>query len=204
MTEQLAAMPTDVEELNLKIEQAVAHKQLITSSAKNIRTLLEGAASDLYFRSVKELVHAAEWQELNDRFYNFLAFGTGGLRGRTIGKIVTRAEQGSVQPLGRPEFPCVGTNALNEYNVSRATQGLVAYVKAWFAKSGAATGRPRIVIAHDTRHFSPEFAQLAARVAMDNGCDVSLFEEARSTPELSFAVRQQRAHAGIVLTASHN
>ena len=57
MTEQLAAMPTDVEELNLKIEQAVAHKQLIASSAKNIRTLLEGAASDLYLRSVKELVH---------------------------------------------------------------------------------------------------------------------------------------------------
>ena len=52
MTEQLAAMPTDVEELNLKIEQAVAHKQLIASSAKNIRTLLEGAASDLYLRSV--------------------------------------------------------------------------------------------------------------------------------------------------------
>jgi phosphoglucomutase len=78
-------------------------------------------------------------------------------------------------------------------------------VKAWFAKSGAAlTGRPRLVIAHDTRHFSREFALLAARVATENGCDVSLFEDARSTPELSFAVRQQRAHAGIVLTASHN
>lgn len=192
------------DDLSAVIRHALEKKQLLESAAKNIEQMRARGTSSRIDESVAELAADGHWDELNDRFYKTLAFGTGGLRGRTIGKIVTRAEQGSVQPLGRPEFPCVGTNALNEYNVSRATQGLVAYVKAWFAKSHAATGRPRIVIAHDTRHFSPEFAQLAARVAMDNGCDVSLFEEARSTPELSFAVRQQRAHAGIVLTASHN
>ena len=91
MTEQLAAMSSDVEELNSRIERAVAAGQLLESTAKNIRTLLEGAGSDTYFQSVNELVDAAEWQELNDRFYQTLAFGTGGLRGRTIGKIVTAA-----------------------------------------------------------------------------------------------------------------
>ena len=136
MTEQLAEMPTDVEELNLKIEQAVAHKQLIASSAKNIRTLLEGAASDLYFLSVKELVHAAEWQELNDRFYQTLAFGTGGLRGRTIGKIVTAAERGNAREGERPEFPCIGTNAMNSFNINRATRGLVAYLQDWKRATG--------------------------------------------------------------------
>ena len=64
---------------------------------------------------------AGEWAELNDRFYKTLAFGTGGLRGRTIGKIVTKAERGQGRPNERPEFPCVGTNAMNFFNVSRAT-----------------------------------------------------------------------------------
>src|SRR5215510_16224899 len=102
-------MSADVQELNTEIERAVAHQQLLASSARNIRTLLEGAGSDVYFRSVNELIHAAEWQELNDRFYQTLAFGTGGLRGRTIGKIVTTAERGNTREDERPEFPCVGT-----------------------------------------------------------------------------------------------
>src|SRR6185295_11903743 len=97
IAEQLAAMSGDIEQLNSTIERAVADGNLIASSAKNIRTLLEGAGSDIYFRSVKELVDAAEWQELNDRFYQTLAFGTGGLRGRTIGKIATTAERGNAR-----------------------------------------------------------------------------------------------------------
>jgi len=203
MTEQLAEMPTDVEELNLKIEQAVAHKQLIASSAKNIRTLLEGAASDLYLRSVKELVHAAEWQELNDRFYQTLAFGTGGLRGRTIGKIVTAAERGNAREGERPEFPCVGTNAMNSFNINRATRGLVAYLQDWNRREGIST-KPKLVIAHDPRFFSKEFAELAAKLAAENGCDAFVFDGPRSVPELSFAVRHLHASAGIVITASHN
>src|SRR5690349_9946088 len=102
MTEQLAGMTADLEALNARIERAVVDGQLIASSAKNIRTLLEGAGSDMYLRSVKELVDAGEWQELNDRFYQTLAFGTGGLRGRTIGKIVTTAERGDAREDERP------------------------------------------------------------------------------------------------------
>jgi phosphoglucomutase len=203
MTEQLASMPTEVEELNSEIECAVANGQLIASSAQNIRTLLEGAGSDVYLRSVKELVRAAAWQELNDRFYQTLAFGTGGLRGRTIGKIVTTAERGSAREGERPEYPCVGTNAMNFFNINRATRGLVAYLQDWHQREGIST-KPKIVIAHDPRFFSKEFAEVAAKVAAENGCDAFVFDGPRSVPELSFAVRHLHAGAGIVITASHN
>jgi phosphoglucomutase len=132
--EQLAAMSSDVEELNSRIERAVGGGQLLESTAKNIRTLLAGATTDLYFNSVNHLADSCEWSELNDRFYQTLAFGTGGLRGRTIGKIVTIAERGKAAPNERPEFPCVGTNAMNYFNISRATQGLVAYLHDWNAR----------------------------------------------------------------------
>jgi len=203
MTEELPLMSADVENLNRRIEQAVANGQLIASSANNVRTLLEGAGSDLYFRSVKELAGAGEWQELNDRFYQTLAFGTGGLRGRTIGKIVTVAERGNAVEGERPEFPCVGTNAMNFFNINRATRGLVAYLLEYNRHQGIST-KPKIVIAHDPRFFSEEFAQLAAKVAAENGCDAFVFDGPRSVPELSFAVRHLHANAGIVITASHN
>jgi phosphoglucomutase len=203
MPEELAAMSGDAEQLKSKIERAVADGNLIASSAKNIRTLLEGAGSDIYFRSVKELVHADEWQELNNRFYQTLAFGTGGLRGRTIGKIVTTAERGNAHENERPEFPCVGTNAMNFFNINRATRGLVAYLQDWNRREGSST-KLKIVIAHDPRFFSKEFAELAAKVAAENGCDAFVFDGPRSVPELSFAVRHLHANAGIVITASHN
>lgn len=196
-------MTADLADLNARIKQAVAHGQLVASSAGNIRALLEGAGPDVYFRSVKELVHAAEWQELNDRFYQTLAFGTGGLRGRTIGKIVTTAERGNAREGERPEFPCVGTNAMNFFNINRATRGLVAYLQDWNRREGIST-KPKIVIAHDPRFFSKEFAELAAKLAAENGCDAFVFDGPRSVPELSFAVRHLHASAGIVITASHN
>ena len=196
-------MPGNVEELNSKIEHAAADQQLMESTAKNIRTLLTGAPSDLYLRAVEELAEADEWPELNDRFYQTLAFGTGGLRGRTIGKIVTKAERGSSREDERPEFPCVGTNAMNFFNISRATRGLVAYLHDWNQRNKI-SAKPKIVIAHDPRFFSKEFAELAAKVAADNGCDACVFDGPRSVPELSFAVRYLKASAGIVITASHN
>ncbi|MGI8481649.1 MAG: phospho-sugar mutase, partial [Chthoniobacterales bacterium] len=185
------------------LAKAAGAGQLRGTSLKNIERLLGGSDSGIYLDSVRELVSRAEWNELNDRFYRTLAFGTGGLRGRTIGKIVTTAERGSADRSAPPQFPCVGTNAMNFYNISRATEGLVAYVHGWLEKGGFA-GKPKIVIAYDTRHFSREFAALAARVAAENGCDAFVFDSPRSTPELSFAVRQLRADAGIVITASHN
>jgi phosphoglucomutase len=203
MAEQLAAMPAGFEELNSKIERAVADGQLMESAAKNIHALLASAPSDLYARAVEELVAAGEWSELNDRFYQTLTFGTGGLRGRTIGKIVTAAERGTAAADERPEFPCVGTSAMNFFNISRATQGLVAYLHDWNQRNKI-SAKPKIVIAHDPRFFSKEFAELAAKVAANNGCDACVFDGPRSVPELSFAVRYLKASAGIMITASHN
>src|SRR6476620_6206335 len=203
ITEQLPEMTADLADLDARIKQAVADGQLIESSAKNIRTLLEGAGSDIYLRSVNELVDSSEGQELNDRFYQTLAFGTGGLRGRTIGKIVTTAERGNARQDERPEFPCVGTNAMNFFNISRATRGLVAYLHDCNGDKRI-SAKPKIVIAHDPRFFSKEFSELAAKVASENGCDAFVFDGPRSVPELSFAVRYLHASAGIVITASHN
>jgi phosphoglucomutase len=161
--------------LSEEIRRAVELGKLLASAAKNIEQMLARSEAPVVEQSIAELAANGEWDELNDRFFKTIAFGTGGLRGRTIGKIVTAAERGEPQPLDRPQRPCVGTNAMNFYNVSRATQGLVAYVKEWRAKNGPAE-RPKLVIAHDTRHFSLDFAELSARVAMENGCDVCLFE----------------------------
>ena len=196
-------MPGLSEQLDAKISRAVADGQLMESAAKNIHALLNATPSDVYRRSAAELVDAARWSELNDRFYQTLAFGTGGLRGRTIGKIVTAAERGNARADERPEFPCVGTNAMNFFNISRATQGLVAYLDDWNARERV-SAKPKLVIAHDPRFFSKEFSQLAAKVASENGCDAFVFESPRSVPELSFAVRYLKASAGVVITASHN
>src|SRR3989440_6110684 len=189
--------------LTEQIDRALSDGKLRADAAENIRRILSGEESDFAARVICELSQANEWEELNDRFYKTLAFGTGGLRGRTIGKIVTPSERGTPTALGRPEFPCVGTNAMNYFNVGRATRGLIVYIQKW--RSGQRMeGQAKIVIAHDTRHFSQEFTRLAAETASANGCDAVVFDGPRSTPELSFAVRYLNADAGIVITASHN
>ncbi|MCP5550994.1 MAG: phospho-sugar mutase [Akkermansiaceae bacterium] len=185
------------------LDAAAKDGRLLESSRENILALLETAADPLHEAAVTELAEAGEWSELNDRFFMKLAFGTGGLRGRTISTRVTAAERGDAAQDERPEHPCVGTNALNFYNITRATLGLVRHMKKARA-AAAATGRPSLALARDTRHFGEEFARQVAKVATENGCDVYLFPEPRSTPELSFAVRHLGADAGIVLTASHN
>ncbi len=180
--------------------QAVKAGKLSGESAENIRRMTAASKSlPLVEASIGELVAAGEWAELNDRFFRTLAFGTGGLRGRTIGKVVTKAEQGTPTSLGRPEFPAVGTNCMNDGNVARATQGLVNYLKKNFAGQA-----PSVVFAHDTRHFSRDFAELASRTVAAAGGTAYLFAEDRSTPELSFAVRHLGAQAGVEITASHN
>jgi phosphoglucomutase len=184
-------------------EAAVASGNLLTESQANIVELLHSTEDPVTHGAVEELASAHNWSELNDRFFKKLAFGTGGLRSRTIGRVVTTAEQGQGAPLDRPEYPCVGTNAMNFYNISKATQGMIRYLKDYHEAEGR-DGLPAVVIAHDTRHFSRDFAERAAKVAAENGCDAYLFEDRRSTPELSFAVRHLGATGGIMLTASHN
>src|SRR4029450_12101440 len=129
-----------------KIENAVSAGTLLEFSAANIRRVLESASSPVVSQSIGELVEAGEWTELHDRFFRSLAFGTGGIRGRTSGRIVTAAERGAPNELGRPEFPCVGTNAMNFDSVSQATQGLVDYLRAWFVREKLRR-RPKLVSA---------------------------------------------------------
>lgn len=117
--------------------------------------------------------------ELEDRFYRDLEFGTGGLRG-VIG---------------------AGSNRMNRYTIARATQGFAKYI---IESHGDKEGRPSVVIAHDCRHFSPEFALEAALVLAGNGIVAKLFPSLRPTPQLSYSVRELSATGGIVITASHN
>lgn len=116
--------------------------------------------------------------EIEERFYRDLEFGTGGLRG-IIG---------------------AGTNRINIYTVRKASQGLANYL----INTVEEARRRGIAIAYDSRHMSAEFALEAARVFASNGIVAYLFDELRPTPELSFAVRHLYAAAGIVITASHN
>ena len=179
---------------------AVSSGKMLASSRDNILFLLEKSGCEAWEKAaVEELVAAENWTELNDRFYKTLSFGTGGLRGRSIGRTVTRSELGKNSTAQPPEYPAVGTNSMNYFNISRATQGLVNYlIKQFPGKT------PSLVVAHDTRYFSRAFAELTAKTAVEMGIDAYLFESERSTPELSFAVRHLKAQAGIVITASHN
>lgn len=185
------------------LQQAVAEGKLLASSLANINLLLAGTKDPVASLAVSELAEQEEWQELNDRFYKTLAFGTGGLRGRTIGGVITTAEAGEGGPNDRPQFPCVGTACMNYFNVGRAMRGLIIYIRRHVAEKGAGR-KPRLVIGHDTRHFSRDFAEFCARIATDLGCDAFLFDGPRSTPEVSFAIRELNADSGLVLTASHN
>jgi phosphoglucomutase len=187
-------------ELRDQLASAVADGKLLESARDNILFLLEEAGCEEWERtSVHQLLNAGEWTELNDRFYQTLKFGTGGLRGRTIGRVVTAAEKGEQGDRVPPEHPAAGTNVMNDFNVTRATQGLINYIK-----KECAGEPPKIVISHDTRYFSRKFAELAASIVKTRGGTAYLVREERSTPELSFAVRFFGAHAGAMITASHN
>ncbi|HEY8966612.1 MAG TPA: phospho-sugar mutase [Candidatus Methylacidiphilales bacterium] len=183
---------------------AQASGALLASAAANIvRVAKSPETPEADLASIGELVAAGEWAELNDRFFKDLAFGTGGIRGRTIAKKVTKAEQGSGGPDAvnglPPEHPAAGTNVMNRVNLGRAALGLGLYLRKAFPGKHC-----RVVIAHDTRHYSRSFAELAAEKLVGLGHDVFLFAEERSTPQLSFSVRHYGAQAGIVISASHN
>jgi len=115
--------------------------------------------------------------DLADRFYKDMEFGTGGMRG-VMG---------------------AGTNRINKYTLGRATQGLSNYLLEKVNKEQIS-----VVIAYDCRHNSKKFAKVVADVLSANNIKVFLFEDLRATPELSFSVRHLGCDAGIVLTASHN
>jgi len=128
---------------------------------------------------VEALIESKNMGELTERFYQDLAFGTGGLRGVIGG----------------------GTNRMNPFIVRRATEGLARYV---VRNGDRCDGELRAVIAHDSRRYSVEFALQAALVFASHGIRTFLFSSLRPTPELSFSVRYLKASVGVVVTASHN
>jgi len=186
--------------LAIIISEAVKNGQILESAAANLEKTYQEAPENSWERkAIEELADKGLHTEINDRFYKRLAFGTGGLRGRTIGKTVVPSELGTPDALGCPEHPCVGTNAMNDANVERAARGVCRYMRKCFPSI-----QPTIVISHDTRHFSRKFAELVARVAVNEGVNACLFPGDRSTPQLSFMVRHIGAQVGVMITASHN
>jgi phosphoglucomutase len=187
-----------------EIKRAKEAEELYPSSYDNLSEILENKDLPQWISSsLDELISNQEWQELNNRFHANLAFGTGGMRGRTIGNVITKAELGGGGRDSAPEFAAVGSNTLNEITVLRATKALFLYVKQWMAEQGVLE-QPRLVVAHDVRHFSRKFCELVAGTWCRLGGYSMVFDGPRSTPQLSFTVRHQFAHAGVVITASHN
>ncbi len=129
--------------------------------------------------SLRSILEKKTESELEDMFYTSLSFGTGGMRG-ILGP---------------------GINRLNIYTIRRANNGLALYLTSNFTKEDLKKG---VVIAHDNRNMSKEFALESAKVLGAHGIKSYLFSDLRPTPELSFAVRKLGALAGIVVTASHN
>lgn len=147
---------------------------------ESITEIARGWLTDFFDTATKkEIQHLIQNnpEALNECFYKNLEFGTGGMRG----------------------IMGVGTNRINPYTLGKNTQGLSNYLKK------TVTDAPiKVVVAYDCRHHSDTLAQTVAEVLSANGIRVFLFSALRTTPELSFAVQYLKAHAGIVLTASHN
>jgi phosphoglucomutase len=146
----------------------------------NILDTAKSWLTDFFDPAVKKEIQYLidnDTEELKDRFYKNMEFGTGGMRG-VMG---------------------AGTNRINKYTLGKSTQGLSNYLNKVYGDEEV-----KVVIAYDCRHNSDTLARTVAEVFSANGIRVFLFSELRTTPELSFAVRHLNCHAGIVLTASHN
>ncbi len=140
------------------------------------------AEQDERFRKeIEDLIAKEDYTELEDRFYQTLEFGTGGLRGIMGG----------------------GTNRMNTLEINMATQGLANYVLKAFPDKAKA-GTLSAVVAYDSRLNSDVFAEATALIFAANGIKAYLFSSLRPTPELSFAIRTLKADTGVVVTASHN
>ena len=186
-----------------RIQAAAKAGQLMASTAENLGTFLSAQLPAWALASIDELVTREAWGELNDRFYRFLEFGTGGMRGRTIGVVPAAAKTGTLSATGSPEHAAIGSNVLNDFTLIRAVVGLYRYTRK-YQNSRGHRAPVKLVIAYDVRHFSRHFCELAASTWARLGGEAFIFDGPRPTPQLSFAVRQLKAHTGVVITASHN
>ena len=148
---------------------------------KRAQEYIAAEKDERFSNEIKELIEKEDFAELEDRFYQTLEFGTGGLRGIMGG----------------------GTNRMNTLEINMATQGLANYVLKAFPEK-AKDGTLSAVIAYDSRLNSDVFAEATALIFAANGIKAYLFSGLRPTPELSFAIRQLKAQTGVVVTASHN
>ena len=148
---------------------------------KRAKEYIEAEKDERFSNEIKELIEKEDYAELEDRFYQTLEFGTGGLRGIMGG----------------------GTNRMNTLEINMATQGLANYVLKAFPEK-AKDGTLSAVIAYDSRLNSDVFAEATALIFAANGIKAYLFSSLRPTPELSYAIRQLKAQTGVVVTASHN
>ena len=167
------------EALLQQVDDAVTAEKITPSARENIRTWLTEPRYTEYAEQVAEHIESEKWQALDDAFWTIIPFGTGGRRGRM--------------------YP-IGSNAINDRTIGESAQGLADYVKA----SQGDGANLSCAIAYDTRHRSEHFARLCAEVMVAAGFQVYFLQGHRSTPELSFAVRQKNCCCGIMVTASHN
>ena len=144
---------------------------------ENAKSWLLGDYDEQTKAEIHALIDSGNTTALEDAFYRRLEFGTGGLRG----------------------IMGVGTNRMNRYTVGMATQGLANYIL-----KNVPGDNHSVCISFDSRNNSAEFAKITANVLANNGIDVWLYDELRPIPLLSFAVRQKKATAGVMITASHN
>lgn len=149
----------------------------MVNARQNYESWLKYDELDAELRTQLESINNDE-NEINERFYQDLSFGTAGLRG-IIG---------------------AGTNRMNIYTVRRATQGLATLI----CTEGEDAKKRGVAIAYDSRLYSDSFAFEAAKVLVANGIKAYLFDELRPTPELSFTIRHLNCISGIIITASHN
>lgn len=160
------------------VEKAVSDGHLSSDAAANLILWLTNPEYTEFAPQVEELLDGGDWKDIEDAFYTKIAVGTGGIRGS----------------LG------VGPNRINRRTIGAAAQGLSQFIKDFgseYVKNG-------VVVGHEVRRFSREFAELSCEVFAGNGIKAYLMDHYRSTPELSFAVRFLKTTAGVQITASHN
>ena len=152
--------------------------QLSADALQNLTQWLEDPALEEFAQQIHALVDAGDWGELEDAFYKHINIGTGGIRG----------------PIGP------GPNRINTHTIGEAAQALCEFIDA----RGPQVRQGGVVVGHEARQGSVDFARVCSEVFAANGIRSFRFDGVRSTPEISFAVRHLKATAGVQITASHN
>lgn len=161
-----------------RVTQAQMEGKLLEASVKTITEWLLGGEFLEFHDEILALIKKEDWKELNDAFFQQIEFGTGGMRG-TMG---------------------LGSARINTRTIGQATEALAQYIET-FGDDAKSNG---VVVCHEVRNHSRAFAEYITQVLCAHGIRVFLFEDFRSTPELSFATRHLGAQAGIMISASHN